>query len=54
VRFLRKLHRLDLRREVSLLVVMWGVGALLLVSLIDQNRQADRARQRQLVVSTMR
>ena len=37
-----------------LLVVMWAVGALLLVSLIDQNRQADRARQRQLVVSTMR
>ena len=33
---------------------MWAVGALLLVSLIDQNRQADRARQRQLVVSTMR
>jgi diguanylate cyclase (GGDEF)-like protein len=39
---------------VLLLLAMWGIGALLLVSLIDQNREADRARQRQLVVSTMR
>ena len=33
---------------------MWVVGAILLVSLIDLNGQADRARQREIVVAQMR
>jgi diguanylate cyclase (GGDEF)-like protein len=48
------LRRLDLGREMLLLVVMWLVGALLLVSLIDLNGQAGRARQRQLVIGQLR
>jgi two-component system cell cycle response regulator len=37
-----------------LLVLMWAIGALLLVSLIDLNGQADRAQQREIVVAEMR
>ncbi len=50
----RTRRRLGLGREVVLLVAMWGVGALLLVSLIDLNGRADRARQRQVVVGQLR
>ena len=51
---LRKLHGLGLGRELLLLAVMWLVGGLLLVSLIDLNGQADRARKRQLVLVQLR
>jgi diguanylate cyclase (GGDEF)-like protein len=50
----RTLHRLGLGREIVVLVGTWLLGALLLVSLIDLNGQADRARQRQIVVGQMR
>ena len=41
-------------REMVMLVAMWVVGALLLVSLINLNGQADRARQREVVIAQMR
>jgi diguanylate cyclase (GGDEF)-like protein len=48
------LRRLDPSREMVMLVAMWVVGALLLVSLINANGQADRARQREIVIAQMR
>ena len=51
---LRKLHGLGLGRELLLLAFMWLVGGLLLVSLIDLNGQADRARKRELVLVQLR
>ncbi len=51
---LRRLHRPDLGRETALLAVMWLVGALLLVWLIDLNAQADHARKRQVVIGQLR
>jgi diguanylate cyclase (GGDEF)-like protein len=42
------------RRDALILLAMWGVGALLLVSVIGFSGRADNARKRQLVVETMR
>jgi diguanylate cyclase (GGDEF)-like protein len=47
-------RRLDPGRELAVLVAMWVVGAVLLVSLINLNGQADRARQREIVIGQMR
>jgi diguanylate cyclase (GGDEF)-like protein len=46
--------RTHLRREMLMLLAMWGVGALLLVSAIHLSGESDNARQRQIVVGTMR
>jgi diguanylate cyclase (GGDEF)-like protein len=54
VGILRKLHGLGLGGELLMLALMWLIGVLLLVSLIDLNGQADRARQRQLVIGQLR
>jgi diguanylate cyclase (GGDEF)-like protein len=51
---LRKPRGPGFGRELLVLAIMWLVGALLLVSLIDLNGQAERARQRQLVIGQLR
>jgi diguanylate cyclase (GGDEF)-like protein len=42
------------RRDALILLAMWGIGALLLVTVIAFNGQSGNARQRQLVIEKMR
>jgi diguanylate cyclase (GGDEF)-like protein len=51
---LRTLRLLASGRELRILVPIWALGALLLVATIGLSRQADAARQREVVIANMR
>jgi diguanylate cyclase (GGDEF)-like protein len=50
---IRAVRKRDVRRGALMLVAMWGIGVLLLVTVIDFSRQVDRARKGQLAVVAM-
>jgi diguanylate cyclase (GGDEF)-like protein len=54
VKALRTLARLVSGSEMRILALIWGLGAVLVLAAIGFSRQADTARQRELVIANMR